>query len=64
MLARQVLRGRGRWPLYVYVAFDAALPAGTMQRMHEQNWVLGDLTVPSTPWQDRLIVAEIYPEAK
>jgi hypothetical protein len=64
MLAGQMLRGRGRWPLYVFIGFDAALPAATRDRMHEQNWVLGDLSVPSTPWQDKLIVAEIYPEAK
>jgi hypothetical protein len=63
-LVGQVLRGRGRWPFYVFVAFDAALPAATRDRMHEHSWVLGDLTVPSTPRQAKFLSVEIYPEAK
>jgi hypothetical protein len=32
--------------------------------MHEHSWVLGDLTIPSTPRQDKFLSVENYPEAK
>jgi hypothetical protein len=64
VFAGHVLRGRGRWPVGTYVAFDAAVPAHTRDRVNEMNWVFGDVTVPDSSWQDKFVAVEILPEAK